>query len=398
MLMLPTHGLEEGFVVVVDVVGFSRYSNDDQRLIIEHLCKSTTGSSLIKDLEPEHNRLLCTGDGFALVVVDPRVRANPCSLVDMLFELQRAAQGAEVQYEFRAGIHTGEFSYIDVFGKPNAIGTGINVATRVCNLGDAKHILISSSLEAKLCEREGASGHTASSYTRERCGAKLVKHGLPLEIFRVTSANGDGNPTQPRAFQRDKHIDKVVLAFLGSLRDSVERNVLHLDDKEDNEASRQALGSRLTVLLPDLGAEELVPSGYRVSRNHSLHRQSDARFCIAPGQENELSGYAYRDKAPKFAHRLPNKEDDVTGFVKTMNLTYGCRITEKQVASWGRANRAYLMVPIELQLDESRAVLAIDFLDPLNDVEPESMYDLAESLSGSLGRLPFLGLLLQAKR
>ena len=81
---------------------------------------------------------LPTGDGMALVFWNSSEEPAQCAL-----EVARALKDHSA-IQVRMGIHSGPVSeVIDVNGRVNIAGAGINMAQRVMDCGDAGHILLS---------------------------------------------------------------------------------------------------------------------------------------------------------------------------------------------------------------------------------------------------------------
>src|SRR5438105_7158303 len=79
-----------------------------------------------------------TGDGMALVFYN-----TPEAPVECALEISRAVR-EHPELKLRMGVHSGAVSgIIDVSGRANIAGAGINVAQRVMDCGDTGHILLS---------------------------------------------------------------------------------------------------------------------------------------------------------------------------------------------------------------------------------------------------------------
>jgi TolB-like protein/Tfp pilus assembly protein PilF len=98
--------------------------------------------------------------------------------------------------QLRMGVHSGPVNQVtDVNDKTNIAGSGINVAQRVLDCGDAGHILLS--------------GHVADDLAQYRhwepylhdLGECEVKHGLRLHLFNLYKDNL-GNPQVPERLRR----------------------------------------------------------------------------------------------------------------------------------------------------------------------------------------------------
>jgi TolB-like protein len=96
----------------------------------------------------------------------------------------------------RMGVHSGPVNRItDVNDKTNFAGSGINVAQRVLDCGDAGHILLSAHVAENLAEYR----HW-QPYLHD-LGECEVKHGLRLHLFNLCKENL-GNPQVPGKLRR----------------------------------------------------------------------------------------------------------------------------------------------------------------------------------------------------
>ena len=96
------------------------------------------------------------------------------------------------------GIHSGPVNQVrDVNDTLNVAGTGINVAQRVMDCGDAGHILLSKHLADDLAQYRHWRPYL---YDFGECE---VKHGLRLHIVNLYN-DGLGNPTLPEKLRRGR--------------------------------------------------------------------------------------------------------------------------------------------------------------------------------------------------
>src|SRR5881409_3687375 len=101
--------------------------------------------------------------------------------------------------QLRMGIHSGPVSgVVDVNERANLTGTGINMAKRVMDCGDAGHILLSK----RVAEDLGA-------YEKWRprlhdLGSCEVKHAVRVAVVNLY-ADQFGNPKLPLKFAAQKH-------------------------------------------------------------------------------------------------------------------------------------------------------------------------------------------------
>src|SRR4029453_4858166 len=133
-----------------------------------------------------------TGDGMALVFFHSPEEPARCAL-----EISRALHD-HPSIQLRMGIHSGPVNrVIDVNEKTNIAGSGINVAQRVLDCGDAEHILLSAHVAEDLYEYR----HW-QPYLHD-LGECEVKYGLHLHLFNLYK-DGLGNPQVPEKLRRGR--------------------------------------------------------------------------------------------------------------------------------------------------------------------------------------------------
>src|SRR6266545_4186429 len=130
------------------------------------------------------------GDGMALLFFRSPEEPVRCAL-----EISGALRD-HPHIRLRMGVHSGPVNRItDVNDKTNFAGSGINVAQRVLDCGDAGHILLSAHLAEDLAQYR----HW-QPYLHD-LGECEVKHGLRLHLFNLYK-DGLGNPQVPGKLRR----------------------------------------------------------------------------------------------------------------------------------------------------------------------------------------------------
>jgi TolB-like protein/Tfp pilus assembly protein PilF len=126
-----------------------------------------------------------TGDGMALLFFRSPEEPVRCAL-----EISKTLQD-HPHIQVRMGVHSGPVNRVtDVNDKTNIAGSGINVAQRVLDCGDAGHILLSAHIAEDLAEYR----HW-QPYLHD-LGQCEVKYGLRLHLFNLYK-DGLGNPQVP---------------------------------------------------------------------------------------------------------------------------------------------------------------------------------------------------------
>src|SRR6266487_6739533 len=191
--------LEIAHVLFIDIVAYSKMASDDQRAAIEKLNQIVQSTEEFRKSESESRLLkLATGDGMALIFYD-----SPEAPVECALEISRALK-EHPQLRLRMGAHSGPVSgVVDVNGRANVAGAGINMAQRVMDCGDAGHILLSKRVAEDLAQY----GHW-QPYLHD-LGEVEVKHGVRVHIVNLYTEDL-GNSKLPKKFQSlKKHSTRV---------------------------------------------------------------------------------------------------------------------------------------------------------------------------------------------
>jgi TolB-like protein/class 3 adenylate cyclase/predicted Zn-dependent protease len=129
--------LEIGHVLFMDIVGFSKLLVDEQSEFSDRLNQIVRKTEQFRAADEAGKLIrLPTGDGMVLVFFTSPEAPARCAL-----EIGKALKN---DFGLRMGIHSGPVNKIvDVDGRTNLAGGGINTAQRVMDCGDAGHILLS---------------------------------------------------------------------------------------------------------------------------------------------------------------------------------------------------------------------------------------------------------------
>src|SRR5882724_1358417 len=183
--------LEIAHVLLIDVVGYSKLLVNEQIELLQELNQIVRGTECFRAAETKGKLIrVSTGDGMALLFFHSPEEPVRCAL-----EISKALQ-EHPHIQLRMGVHSGPVNRVtDVNDKTNIAGSGINVAQRVMDCGDAGHILLS--------------GHIAEDLTQYRqwqpylhdLGECEVKHGLRLHLVNLYKDNL-GNPHRPDKLKR----------------------------------------------------------------------------------------------------------------------------------------------------------------------------------------------------
>src|SRR5437764_1057575 len=182
--------LEIAHVLFIDVVGYSKFSINEQGVVVDELTKVVRSSDQYQTAEAAGRLIkIPTGDGMGLVF-----HTSPEAPAQCAMEISRALK-EHPRLQLRMGVHSGPVSgVIDVNERANVAGAGLNIAQRVMDCGDAGHILLSKHVAEDLEEYE------QWRPLLHDLGACEVKHGMRVTIVNLY-ADQVGNPQPPKKFQ-----------------------------------------------------------------------------------------------------------------------------------------------------------------------------------------------------
>jgi class 3 adenylate cyclase len=180
-------------VLFMDIVGYSKLPIDEQTSALHILQEIVRGTSQVARAQATNELTsIPTGDGMALVFFD-----DPTAPVECALEVAKALKSYP-EIQLRMGVHSGPVNeIIDVNGRINVAGSGINMAQRVMDSGDAGHILVSKRVAEDL-----------SQYSRWRpllhdLDEVEVKHAVRVHLFNLVT-DDVGNPVLPAAVKKRK--------------------------------------------------------------------------------------------------------------------------------------------------------------------------------------------------
>jgi len=187
----PDLPLEIAHLLLIDVTGYSKLVVDDQIELLQELNQIVRSTECFRTAEKTGKLIrVPTGDGMALLFFQSPEEPVRCAL-----EISKTLQ-EHPQIQLRMGVHSGPVNRVrDVNDKTNFAGSGMNVAQRVLDCGDAGHILLSKHVAEDLAQYR----HW-QPYLHD-LGECEVKHGLRLHLFNLYKDNL-GNPHLPDKLKR----------------------------------------------------------------------------------------------------------------------------------------------------------------------------------------------------
>ena len=196
--------LKIAHVLFIDIVGYSKLSIDEQQAAIERLNDVVQSTEEFRKGDGTGRLVkIPTGDGMALVFFD-----SPEAPVECALEVSRALAGDRVG--LRMGINSGPVSgVVDVNGRANVAGEGINAAQRVMNCGDSGHILLSKRVADDLAQFKHWRPHL------HELGDCEVKHGKRIGLVNLFTSE-TGNSDRPTKLESGQPINSRAIAGFGA--------------------------------------------------------------------------------------------------------------------------------------------------------------------------------------
>src|SRR5947208_1927429 len=186
--------LEIAYVLFIDIVRYSKLVTAEQHRLVQLLNQIVRGSEHFRKAEANHRVVTVpSGDGMALVFYN-----TPEAPVECALEISGAAK-EHPKLSLRMGIHSGPVSgVVDVSGRANIAGAGINIAQRVMDCGDAGHVLVSRHMAEDLEQYGQWKRHLHD------LGEIEVKHGVRVSVVNLYTEEL-GNPEVPQKFLHARH-------------------------------------------------------------------------------------------------------------------------------------------------------------------------------------------------
>ncbi|MGE3436466.1 MAG: protein kinase [Blastocatellales bacterium] len=186
-------------VLFCDIVGYSILPIDRQKKMISALQEIVRQTEDYRRAAARGQLVrLPAGDGMALAFLQDPVAPVRCAI-----EIGRALK-SHPEIRLRMGVHSGPvFLSTDINGTRNVVGSGINMAQRVMDSGDAGHILVSRNVAEVL----GQISHWQPLL--HDLGEREVKHGVRIHLFNLFN-DEVGNAATPQKLLLSQNENKAA--------------------------------------------------------------------------------------------------------------------------------------------------------------------------------------------
>jgi hypothetical protein len=168
----------------IDVVRFSTYSQSEQIQIIGELTRFIQEALSGRSLKERDYYWSSAGDGGYITFLSPSAGDVPLDVAFAVFEKVRGTAGRESLrkgFLIRGGLHAGTVQEgLDLAGKKNIFGIGINETARILSIADDSQLLVSREyhdLFAKHVQR--------SEYGFGEPFQRTVKHGVTMQVMNA---------------------------------------------------------------------------------------------------------------------------------------------------------------------------------------------------------------------
>src|SRR5712692_4644899 len=263
--------LEIAHVLFIDVVGYSKLLINEQREVVQRLNQVVRKTPQFRKSEATGKLIrIPVGDGMALVFFQTPEEPVQCAM-----EIARALK-KHPRIRLRMGVHSGPVDQVkDVNDRLNVAGTGINIAQRVMDCGDAGHILVSKRLADDLVQDSFWQPHL------HELGEIEVKHGAKLGIVNLYTTEL-GNPQPPEKLSKQQVALKPSTASFEDVSETPEKSIAvlpfeNLSADPDNAYFADGIQEEILVRLSKIADLKVIS------------RTSTQRYKSAPGNLTEIA-------------------------------------------------------------------------------------------------------------
>jgi TolB-like protein/Tfp pilus assembly protein PilF len=286
--------VEIAHVLTMDVVAYSTLLITEQSRVMSGLTRIVQNTTRFRRAEAEDKLLrLPTGDGMALVFWD-----DPQAPIECAMEINTALK-SHSEIRVRMGIHSGPVNrVVDVSGRSNVAGAGIDMAQRVMDCGDAGHVLLSKRVADDLAPFPRWNPHL------HEIGECEVKHGRKIALVNFYT-DELGNPERPKkclaSQNRYRKWPQVLGPALAMLL-LIVALVLFRAQKIHKLTGRSLLAKSIAVLpfenlsddpnnayFADGIQEEILTRLSKISDLKVISRTSTQRYKSAPANLSEIA-------------------------------------------------------------------------------------------------------------
>jgi len=358
------------YVFFLDIVKFSLEGDLEQKRMVETVISTLASSGFFSAINKEKRYAAVYGDGILVVFPDSEV-VDPFKILDFSVEIQKELKKKKIPV--RIGLNCGNaFKIMDINGRLNYVGTAINDAQRVMDIGDEKHILIHQELYKKLHQRDPDRVKKVTS----NLGSVLVKHGHNICVYNFLPHRA-GNPKMPRKARKNFIVGNLIQEHLAI-------TFRHVEDylKKDIGISPGTAKLRMSILLLDEKAKGFYVTNYRYQHKYGEKGFEKPEIIFKNRSGNPVYN-AYNNLRPSHFH-LPLFEDDQDFYIDCWRKEFR-GITKKDILKFKRPSSCYMYIPLYIKSPGKNkkpikriGVLCVDALCKLGQDHAEELIEYIE--------------------
>jgi len=190
--------------VFLDIERFTQQRSVESQAAIISVLNEIVKTSLSGE-NVRRRILLPTGDGMCIALLEPRHDLALRVTLHILAAIEQHNHTCDIddrRFGVRAGINSGDdVNVIDINGRNNLAGQGINMANRIMSLADGGQILVGQAIFDRLNPRQQYMGCFAQF-------SATVKGGQDVDVYQFVRGDAGVNVLTPRALQ-PKRLDAV---------------------------------------------------------------------------------------------------------------------------------------------------------------------------------------------
>lgn len=198
--------------IFIDVVRFTQGRNVESQVEMVGILNDLVTNSLLKHSVKKTDRILIpTGDGICICLLkQPHIDLPVTIALTILSALNATnakTKNEKARFEIRVGVNQNHDNIvIDINGRKNVAGRGINMSQRIMNEADGGQLLVGESVYDVLCERTTYQESFLEFHAED-------KHGKEFRCYQVILENQKGLNTKiPKSFAKTQGTEDISLS------------------------------------------------------------------------------------------------------------------------------------------------------------------------------------------
>lgn len=297
-------------LLFLDIVGYSKNTTSAQARLLERLnaavnqAPAYAAAKIGNAVQP-----IPTGDGMALDFTNDVMAPAQCAV-----EISRALKTADLQ--LRMGLHSGLVKpQVDITGRVNLVGEGINTAQRVMDMGDAGHILLSAQYAAWLNQfdewstlihliGEGTTKHNQILSLYSLHGDDFGLASLPSKLYKTGGKDANlltqhhgGNKSVALLYKPNIEPDANVLKTLEERLRSLGHDVFVDNQRKISSAWAKAVedpirrsDAVIAIVSPESLRSEMLEYEVETAHDQFLRTGKPVLLPVRIGADDQLEG------------------------------------------------------------------------------------------------------------